>query len=177
MHCPACPLRVARGSWPKQGRQLVVVVVAMDLLRSAGEADMAIETLAPSFGGVPVVLMAQEEEGSPHYYGAPSWSDCSGASHSNACPGGNSRSADPWPRPAFALSSMPLATAVNSHSRLARPSQAAPLPCLIRQDGSAAPSRDTGSGTRWGHPWEPAAGRTCGLRAPQTHRSSQCRCS
>jgi len=52
-----------------QGTQLVVVVVAMDLLRSAGEAGMAIETLAPSFGGVPVVLMAQEEDGSPCYYG------------------------------------------------------------------------------------------------------------
>lgn len=52
-----------------QGVRFVVVVVGMDLVRSAGEADMAIETLAPSFGGVPVVLMAQDDEGSPRYHG------------------------------------------------------------------------------------------------------------
>lgn len=51
------------------GTRLVVVVVSMALVRSAGEADMAVDTLAPSFGGVPVVLMAQEEDGSPRYYG------------------------------------------------------------------------------------------------------------
>jgi hypothetical protein len=37
----------------------------MDLMRSPAEADMAIEALAPSFGGVPVVLMAQHEDGAP----------------------------------------------------------------------------------------------------------------
>jgi len=52
-----------------QGARLVVVLVAMDLVRSAGEADMAIETLTPSFGGAPVVLMAQEEDGTPCYHG------------------------------------------------------------------------------------------------------------
>ena len=31
---------------------------------------MAVETLSPSFGGVPVVLMAQDENGSPQYHGA-----------------------------------------------------------------------------------------------------------
>ncbi len=30
---------------------------------------MAIEDLQPYFGGVPVVLMAQKDDGSPSYYG------------------------------------------------------------------------------------------------------------
>ncbi len=51
------------------GTRLVVVLASMDLVRNAGEADMAIETLAPNFGGAPVVLMAQEDDGSPRYYG------------------------------------------------------------------------------------------------------------
>jgi hypothetical protein len=51
------------------GRRLVVVLVSMDLVRNVGEADLAIETLVPDFGGVPVVLMAQEDDGSPRYYG------------------------------------------------------------------------------------------------------------
>ncbi|MCC6533607.1 MAG: hypothetical protein IT531_13735 [Burkholderiales bacterium] len=52
-----------------QGTRLVVVLVAMDLLRSSGEADMAIATLAPSFGGAPIVLLAQDDDGSAHYHG------------------------------------------------------------------------------------------------------------
>jgi hypothetical protein len=53
-----------------QGKRLAVVVVSMDLLRGGGgEADLAISTLAPAFGGVPIVLMAQEENGSPRYHG------------------------------------------------------------------------------------------------------------
>ena len=51
------------------GFRFVVVAVSLDLVRSPGEADMAIETLTPKFGGVPVVLMAQNDEGSPTYYG------------------------------------------------------------------------------------------------------------
>ena len=51
------------------GIRLVVVAVSLDLVRSPGEADMAIETLTPRFGGVPVVLMGQNDEGSPVYYG------------------------------------------------------------------------------------------------------------
>jgi len=41
----------------------------MKLLASHGEADMAIDDLRPYFGGVPVVLMAQKDDGSPSYYG------------------------------------------------------------------------------------------------------------
>lgn len=52
-----------------QGVSFAVVVVQMELVRSAGEADMAIERLGPVFGGAPVVLMAQKEDGTPTYYG------------------------------------------------------------------------------------------------------------
>ena len=52
-----------------QGVQFAVVVAGPDLLNNPGEADMTIEQLAPTFDGVPVVLMAQNEAGSPTYYG------------------------------------------------------------------------------------------------------------
>ena len=52
-----------------EGVNFAVVTVGMDLVRNPGEADMAIETIQPAFGGVPVVLMAQNEQGSPTYYG------------------------------------------------------------------------------------------------------------
>lgn len=52
-----------------QGHQFVVVLVPMPLVTSPGEADMAIDDLQPYFEGVPVVLMAQKEDGSPYYYG------------------------------------------------------------------------------------------------------------
>jgi hypothetical protein len=39
------------------------------LVTSPGEADMAIEDLQPYFGDVPVVLMAQKDDGSPSYHG------------------------------------------------------------------------------------------------------------
>ncbi|NNF17881.1 MAG: hypothetical protein HKN70_14145 [Gammaproteobacteria bacterium] len=51
------------------GKQFAVVLVSMDVVTNSGEADMAIEAMQPSFGGVPVVLMAQKEDGSPVYYG------------------------------------------------------------------------------------------------------------
>lgn len=51
------------------GVSFAVVLVPMDLVDSPGEADMAIETMQPAFGGVPVVLMAQKDDGSPRYYG------------------------------------------------------------------------------------------------------------
>jgi len=52
-----------------QGVNFAITVVDMDLLNTHGEADMAIERISPSFAGVPVVLMAQKEDGSPVYYG------------------------------------------------------------------------------------------------------------
>ena len=52
-----------------QGINFAVAVVDMGLVNTHGEADMAIERISPSFGGVPVVLMAQKEDSSPVYYG------------------------------------------------------------------------------------------------------------
>jgi hypothetical protein len=52
-----------------QGNNFVIVLVGMDMVSNSGEADMAIDTLEPKFGGVPVILMAQREDTSPVYYG------------------------------------------------------------------------------------------------------------
>ena len=52
-----------------KGVNFAIAVVDMGLLNTHGEADMAIERISPSFAGVPVVLMAQKEDGSPVYYG------------------------------------------------------------------------------------------------------------
>lgn len=51
--------------------QFVVVLVNLDLIRGPGEADMAIADLRPRFGDVDIVLMGQEDDGTPHYHGDP----------------------------------------------------------------------------------------------------------
>ena len=51
------------------GRRMLVVLAGMELLRSPGEADMLIADLRPRFGGVEVVLMAQDDSDAPHYHG------------------------------------------------------------------------------------------------------------
>jgi hypothetical protein len=48
--------------------RFVVVAANLELLRSPGEADMAIEQLQGHFG-VAVVLLALNDKGSPNYYG------------------------------------------------------------------------------------------------------------
>lgn len=52
-----------------EGVNFAIAIVDMALVNSPGEADMAIDRISPSFGGTPVVLMAQKEDGSPVYYG------------------------------------------------------------------------------------------------------------
>lgn len=52
-----------------QGNNFVIVLVGMEMVNNAGEADMAIDTLQPKFGNVPVILMAQREDATPVYYG------------------------------------------------------------------------------------------------------------
>ena len=54
-----------------QGHRFMVVLVGLDLVGRPGEADMAITDLRPRFGGVDVVLMGQEEDGTPVYAGDP----------------------------------------------------------------------------------------------------------
>jgi hypothetical protein len=51
------------------GHRLLVVLVPMHLVESAGEAEMLVTDLRPRFGGVDVVLMGQDEDGSPRYHG------------------------------------------------------------------------------------------------------------
>jgi hypothetical protein len=51
------------------GQRLMVVLVDLDLVRRPGEADMRIADLRPRFGGIEVVLMGQEEDGTPRYHG------------------------------------------------------------------------------------------------------------
>ncbi len=53
------------------GHRFVVVLVGMDLVRSTGEANMAIADLRPRFDGVDVLLMGQLEDGTPVYHGEP----------------------------------------------------------------------------------------------------------
>ncbi len=51
------------------GRRMMVVLAHLDLVQSPGEAEMLIADLRPRFGGVDMVLMGQDEEGTPHYHG------------------------------------------------------------------------------------------------------------
>jgi hypothetical protein len=62
-------MKVQAATISLQDANFAVVVVSEDLLKSPGEADMAIERFEPVFGGVPVLLMAQNDKGSPTYYG------------------------------------------------------------------------------------------------------------
>jgi len=52
-----------------QGQNFVIVLVGIDMVTNAGEADMAIDALEPKFGNATVILMAQREDSSPVYYG------------------------------------------------------------------------------------------------------------
>lgn len=52
------------------GRRLVVALVPIDVVQSPGEAEMLVADLRPRFGEVDLVLMGQDDDGAPHYYGA-----------------------------------------------------------------------------------------------------------
>jgi len=62
-------MKVQAAAISLQGINFAVVVAGMDLIGNPGEADMTIDRLQPTFGGVPVILMGQNEQGSPNYYG------------------------------------------------------------------------------------------------------------
>lgn len=53
-----------------QGQRFVVVLVGLDVVRQPGEADMLAADLSARFGGVEVVLMGQQDDGTPEYHGA-----------------------------------------------------------------------------------------------------------
>jgi len=55
----------------EQGQTFAVVVVQPHVVGNQSEAKSAIVSLTPVFGGVPVVLMAQDSRGTPTYFGRP----------------------------------------------------------------------------------------------------------
>jgi hypothetical protein len=53
----------------EQGVNFAIVVVKSHVLNASAEAQRTIAALRPVFGGVPVILMAQDGRGRPTYYG------------------------------------------------------------------------------------------------------------
>jgi hypothetical protein len=53
----------------EQGVSFAVVVVKKHVLDSSTEANSAIRSFYRVFGGIPVVLMAQDSRGVPSYFG------------------------------------------------------------------------------------------------------------
>lgn len=62
-------MKVQAAAISVQGSQFAVVLVGPDLLKNSWEADLTIDRLQPTFGGVPVILMAEKDDGTPTYYG------------------------------------------------------------------------------------------------------------
>lgn len=53
----------------EQGVEFAVVVVKKSVIDNRSEAQKAIRSFAPIFPGLPIVLMAQDYQGTPTYYG------------------------------------------------------------------------------------------------------------
>lgn len=53
----------------EQGLSFAVVIVKPQAINNRSQAEQMIRGAAPIFGGVPVVLMAQDGRGRPTYYG------------------------------------------------------------------------------------------------------------
>ena len=53
----------------EQGVTFAIVIVKRHIIDSTTEANNAIRSFSPIFGGVPLVLMAQDSRGVPSYYG------------------------------------------------------------------------------------------------------------
>ena len=51
------------------GRRMMVALVPLGVVQSPGEAEMLMADLRPRFGGIDVVLMGQDDDGTPHYHG------------------------------------------------------------------------------------------------------------
>ena len=49
--------------------RMMVVLVPLDVVQSPGEAEMLVADLGPRFGGVDIVLLGQDDDGTPHYHG------------------------------------------------------------------------------------------------------------
>lgn len=55
----------------EQGQTFAVVVVKSHVVQNRLAASDAIRAFSPTFGGLPVVLMAQDGRGRPTYFGRP----------------------------------------------------------------------------------------------------------
>ena len=55
----------------EQNVTFAVVVVKRSFLNDKNAADSFMEELKAPFGGIPVVLMSQDDKGTPSYYGRP----------------------------------------------------------------------------------------------------------
>ena len=53
----------------EQGVTFAVVIVKKHVIDNSTEANRAIAAFQPAFPGLPVVLMAQDFQGTPTYYG------------------------------------------------------------------------------------------------------------
>ena len=53
----------------EQGTTFPIVLVRQQVINNSHEANSPVAALSPTFGGIPVVLMAQDSRGCPTYYG------------------------------------------------------------------------------------------------------------
>ncbi|MBI5719629.1 MAG: hypothetical protein HZC37_18320 [Burkholderiales bacterium] len=58
-----------------RGVPMAVVLVKRELIDSPGEASMMQAALQPRFGDAAVVLMGQDDDGTPHFFGDPALVD------------------------------------------------------------------------------------------------------
>jgi hypothetical protein len=66
---PRTSLKVTAAAISMTGMKFVVVLVDLTTASGPGEADLVVADMQSRFG-VPVVLMGQEEDGTPVYYGS-----------------------------------------------------------------------------------------------------------
>lgn len=72
---PASSPEVQAAAISLRGVQMVIVLVRRELIDSPGEASLLQAALRTRFGGVAVVLMGQDDDGTAHYYGDPALVD------------------------------------------------------------------------------------------------------
>lgn len=53
----------------EQGIEFAIVIVKKHILDNSFKSDEAIDSFQPYFPGIPVILMAQDNRGTPKYYG------------------------------------------------------------------------------------------------------------
>lgn len=66
---PAADTELTAAVIVEQNVTFAVVLVRPEAYNDKNFADQLIDSLGPAFGGVPVVLMVQDAQGTPTYYG------------------------------------------------------------------------------------------------------------